>query len=181
MSRVVEVAPARYPRWRERFDANNPDGPQRVVAVETFDHDPLGLVLVRRGGYAIGLARGEVLTAHKTGTRYVQSRTAAGGWSQQRYARRRGNQADELVETVVRHLGRICPPGSAAGLVVGGDRALAGQVLLAPSLLPLAELPRRELWDLPDPRLTVLQDALRRARAVRVTIDDPPSPAQLPG
>ena len=32
-------------------------------------------------------------TAHKVGTRHVQSRTAAGGWSQQRYARRRANQA----------------------------------------------------------------------------------------
>ena len=101
MSRLVEVAPERYAAWRERFDANNPDGPQRVVGVARFDHDPLAVVLVRRGGYAVGVASGDRLTAHKVGTRYVQSRTAAGGWSQQRFARRRANQADGLVGEVM--------------------------------------------------------------------------------
>ena len=48
--RVVEVAPARLDGWLERFAANNPDGPQRVVGVARFDHDPLAVVLVRRGG-----------------------------------------------------------------------------------------------------------------------------------
>lgn len=172
MTRVVEVAPERYPRWRERFDANNPDGPQRVLDVDHLDVEPLGLVLVRRGGYAVGVGEGGALSRHKVGTRYVQSRTAAGGWSQQRYARRRGNQAAELVEAAVRHAERVVLPAAPRALVVGGDRSLVGQVLLAPKLLPLADLPRRELWDLPDPRLSVLEDALRRGRAVRVTISD---------
>ncbi|MGL5852830.1 MAG: Vms1/Ankzf1 family peptidyl-tRNA hydrolase, partial [Phycicoccus sp.] len=96
-SRVVEVEPERFDGWLERFAANNEGGPQRVSAVERFDHDPVGLVLVRRGGYAVGVAAGGRLATHKVGTRYVQSRTAAGGWSQQRFARRRANQADELV------------------------------------------------------------------------------------
>ncbi|MGL5931129.1 MAG: acVLRF1 family peptidyl-tRNA hydrolase, partial [Dermatophilaceae bacterium] len=56
--RVVEVAPSRLDGWLERFAANNPDGPQRVVDVERFDHEPLGLILVRRGGYAVGVAVG---------------------------------------------------------------------------------------------------------------------------
>jgi hypothetical protein len=34
-------------------------------------------------------------------------------------------------------------------------------------------LPRRELYDLPDPKLAVLQDALRRGRAVWVDLDEP--------
>ena len=58
-SRVVEVAAARLDGWLERFAANNPDGPQRVAGVERFDHDPLAVVLVRRGGYAVGVATGE--------------------------------------------------------------------------------------------------------------------------
>ncbi len=139
---------------------------------QRFDHDPLAVVLVRRGGYAVGLAvRGE-LTAHKCGTRYVQSRTAAGGWSQQRFARRRGNQADELVRAVAEQVVRLVPTGVPRGLVLGGDRALAAQVLEYPRLAVLSTLPTRELYDLPDPRLDVLRKALDRGRAVRVTIED---------
>ena len=110
--RVVEVAPARLDGWLERFAANNPDGPQRVVGVARFDHDPLAVVLVRRGGYAVGVASGDRLTAHKVGTRYVQSRTAAGGWSQQRFARRRANQADGLVGRRRRARACGCSPAS---------------------------------------------------------------------
>ena len=137
------------------------------------------VVLVRRGGYAVAVASpsGE-LVAHKVGTRHVQSRTAAGGWSQQRYARRRSHQADALVEAVVGHAARILAEGEAAagpvgGLVLGGDRSLAAEVLAAVATGPSARLPglpRRELWDLPDPRRNVLDDAVRRGRSVLVEV-----------
>ena len=143
------------------------------MARESFAHDPLAVVLVRRGGYAVGLARGGAFTESKVGTRHVQSRTAAGGWSQQRFARRRGNQADELVRAVAEHAVRILPRGIPAGLVAGGDRALLRAVLDDPRLDHLTALPRRELHDLPDPRRAVLEDALRRGRAVRISIEDP--------
>jgi hypothetical protein len=178
-TRVVEVAPARLDGWLERFSANNPDGPQRVVGVVRFDADPLVLLLVRRGGYAVGVADGPRLTAPKVGTRYVQARTAAGGWSQQRFARRRANQADELVGATVEHTLRLLGGAAAAarmpgssGLVVGGDKALVAAVLDDPRLAGIRDLPRRELYDLPDPRLDVLEKALERARAVRVTIEE---------
>ncbi len=199
----MEVAPERLAGWLERFRANNPDGPQRIVAVERFDHDPLALILVRRGGYAVGLARGGRLIAHKVGTRYVQSRTAAGGWSQQRFARRRANQADDLVGAVVEHSVRLVPPhalfpadggssrahpsrpeagvtggapgeGAGAGLVLGGDRTLVAQVLADPRLRHTDGLPVREFYDLRDPRRNVLEEALARARSVRVTIAEEP-------
>ncbi len=175
MSRVVEVAPERLDRWLATFAENNPapDPAQRIEGVERFDHDPLGIVLVRRGGYAVGLATGSDLTLHKVGSRYVQSRTAAGGWSQQRFARRRANQADALVGAVTEHvlrlLGPTCP---AAALVLGGDRRLAEDVLSDPRLAHLTALPRRELYDLPDPSAAVLRRAAERARAARVTIED---------
>ncbi|WP_149814689.1 acVLRF1 family peptidyl-tRNA hydrolase [Serinicoccus marinus] len=167
---------------------------------------PLLVLLVRRGGYAVALvsASGD-LVAHKVGTRHVQSRTAAGGWSQQRYARRRGHQADALVEAVVGHTARLlhppspsdrphgarraaAPPASTdrtlsaldlGGLVLGGDRSLIAGVMSAiedgPSLPActrnhLAVLPRRELYDLPDPRRSVLDDAVRRGRAVLMEV-----------
>jgi hypothetical protein len=132
-----------------------------------------GLVLVRRGGYAVGVAVGDRLTASKVGTRHVPPRTAAGGWSQQRYARRRGNQADELVAAVAGHALRVVVPDGPERLVVGGDRTLVSKVLADPRLAGLARLPVRELYDLPDPRLSVLQQALRRGRAVRIRLVEP--------
>src|SRR5690625_1606592 len=112
--------------------------PENLDAIAAWCTPPthLGLILIRRGGYAVGRAEGPTLATHKTGTRYVQARTAAGGWSQQRFARRRGNQADALVGTVVdlaaAHL--LPPPVGTAphlpeAIVLGGDRALADQVL----------------------------------------------------
>lgn len=133
----------------------------------------LALILVRRGGYAVGLGDGQALTAHKVGTRYVQSRTAAGGWSQQRFARRRKNQADGLVGSVIEHARRVVLASPTDALVVGGDKGLIRDVLADARLSSLVELPRRELYDLPDPKLVVLERALRRARAVRIALTEP--------
>lgn len=173
-NRLVEVAPERFDAWRERFDAANPDGPQRIVGIARFEPRHLAVVLIRRGGYAVAHVDGIALVAHKVGTRHVQSRTAAGGWSQQRFARRRGNQADELVRAVAEHATRIVPDGIPGGLVVGGDKALVRDVLDDARLKPLGELPTREFFDIGDPKRAVLDDVVRRARAVRVTIDDGP-------
>ena len=171
-TRVVEVSPERLDGWLERFHANNPEGPQRVAGLERFDHDLLAALLVRRGGYAVGVAEGGRLTAHKVGSRYVQSRTAAGGWSQQRFARRRANQADELVRAAAEHAVRLLTGIPVDGLVLGGDRALAAALLEEPGLDGIRDLPRRELYDLPDPRLSVLEQAVDRGRSVRVTIEE---------
>jgi hypothetical protein len=136
----------------------------------------LALILVRRGGYAVGLGDGQKLTAHKVGTRYVQSRTAAGGWSQQRFARRRKNQADGLVGSVIEHAHRVVLASPNDALVVGGDKGLIRDVLADARLSSLVELPRRELYDLPDPKLVVLERALRRGRAVRIALTAPGAP-----
>ncbi|SEE93640.1 acVLRF1 family peptidyl-tRNA hydrolase [Ruania alba] len=206
MERRIEVAASRLPGWLTRFSDQHPgtvtdavgnalrlqapDGataritawptepPDQVEAMRDWARGPhaLSLILVRRGGWTVGAARGDELTAHRTGRRYVQSRTAAGGWSQQRFARRRGNQADALVLHVAEAAAALLPERP-DGVVLGGDRALATAVL---DELPtrtgqraLPELPRRELYDLPDPRLVVLRTALARARSAQIRIDDP--------
>ena len=171
-TRLVEVAPERFDAWLARFQAANPDGPQRLCAVDRFDASPLAVLLVRRGGYAVALVAQSALVAHKVGTRHVQSRTAAGGWSQQRFARRRGNQADELVRAVRDHLVRVLGDTGCVGLLVGGDRTLVGEVLEDPRLHGIRDLPRRELYDLPDPNRAVLDRAIERGRAVRVSVRD---------
>ena len=159
----------------EPFAVHAPIPPGAVDELAGWAVPPkrLALILVRRGGYAVGLGQGSELIAHKVGTRYVQSRTAAGGWSQHRFARRRANQADALVGSVIEHTRRIVLASTSDALVVGGDKTLVRDVLAEVRLSQLAELPRRELFDLLDPRLVVLQQALRRGRSVRITLSEP--------
>lgn len=134
-----------------------------------------GVLLIRRGGYAIGISRGKELVQHKCGTRYVQSRTAAGGWSQQRFARRRSNQADELVSVTVQKSAAIFADEKLGALVVGGDKALVAQVLSKPALKPLKAVRTREFYDIPDPRLVVLRNVAKRALSVRITVSNGPT------
>ena len=68
----------------------------------------VGVLLVRRAGFAVGVFEGATLVASKVDSTYVQGTTKAGGWSQQRYARRRANQASaafaEAADVAVRVL-----------------------------------------------------------------------------
>jgi hypothetical protein len=81
-----------------------------VVALAAL-RPPFGAVLIRRAGYAVGLFAGAELVERKVGSRHIHGRTAAGGWSQQRYARRRANQADEIVEACAGAADRILDGG----------------------------------------------------------------------
>jgi hypothetical protein len=134
----------------------------------------VGLLLVRRGAHAVGVADGDRLVASKVDTRYVQGRTAAGGWSQQRFARRRDKQTRESTDAAADHAARLLSAEtSLSGLVVGGDRALLSAVLDDPRLRPFAALPRVELPDVPEPRRATLVEAARRYREVRIRLTEP--------
>ncbi|MEH3076487.1 MAG: acVLRF1 family peptidyl-tRNA hydrolase [Quadrisphaera sp.] len=162
--------------------AEDDDVAERVAALAAHaaaDRTAL-LVLVRRGGWAVGLARGGVVLEAVGGTRYVQSRTAAGGWSQQRYARRRANQADGLVGAAAEGLARVLAQGGPPEVVVpGGDRQLVADVLAAVARPGsgvhgrLDVLPQAPLLDVPDPRRRVLDEVAVRARCVRVRVTGP--------
>ena len=76
--------------------------------------------------------------ASKVGQRHVQGRTKAGGQSQQRFARRRDNQARQAYEAAAEHAHRILT-GRLTALVCGGDRTAVEQVLADPRLRPLAD------------------------------------------
>jgi hypothetical protein len=60
----------------------------------------VGVLLVRLGGYAAGVFTGypPALQDAKVGSRLVHGRSAAGGWSQHRFARRREKQANEALD-----------------------------------------------------------------------------------
>lgn len=135
----------------------------------------LGIILVRRGGYAVGVASGGRIQSSKTGSRYVQSRTAAGGQSQSRFARRRGNQTEALAESAAEQVARIFAGHRVEYLVPGGDKALVEQVLSQPVLKEFASRARLAFLDIPDPRATVLAKAAVDACAVHIMVTDPPS------
>ncbi|WP_159616829.1 acVLRF1 family peptidyl-tRNA hydrolase [Arthrobacter zhaoguopingii] len=154
-------------------------GAPSVEALTAAAGEPraVALILVRRGGYSVGVARNGRLLASKTGTRYVQSRTAAGGWSQQRFARRRANQASSLVQAAAEHASAVFSAHPIDCVQLGGDRTLALEVLAHPALAQYGHLPRLPFTAVPDPRLAVLQRAAAEAMSVRITITDPPAAA----
>lgn len=133
----------------------------------------LGLLLVRRGGYGLAVASEGVIFSSKVGSKYVQSRTAAGGQSQQRFARRRSNQADSLLQAVIEQARQVFSGESFEYVVPGGDRTLVGLVLDDPRLVAYARLPRLAYLDVPDPKAAVLRKAAVDACAVRIQVTDP--------
>ena len=124
-----------------------------------------GVLLVRKGGFAVARLAGTELVEHKIGQRHVQGRTKAGGQSQQRFARRRGNQARQANEAAAEHAARILRPGL---LVTGGDHAAVDEVLTDPRLRGLTVV---QPWlPVPDPRRAVLDQAILDATSLRVEV-----------
>jgi hypothetical protein len=127
-----------------------------------------GILLVRKGGFAVARLAGERFVESKVGQRHVQGRTKAGGQSQQRFARRRDNQARAAYEAAADHAARIV--GTAPVLVVGGDHTAVTAVLEDPRLkLPAGHVTGAFLT-VPDPRRSVLESAIRDACSVRIDV-----------
>ncbi|AXO35582.1 acVLRF1 family peptidyl-tRNA hydrolase [Micromonospora chalcea] len=132
----------------------------------------IGLLLARKGAVALGIADGADLVVSKVDTRYVQGRTAAGGWSQQRFARRRDNQAKAALGDAAELAVRLLLPeaGTLTTLVCGGDRRAVDTVLADRRLAPLTALRAPRLLDVPEPRHAVLVAAVAAARAVHILV-----------
>lgn len=126
-----------------------------------------GVLLVRKGGFAVARLAGTRMSDSKVGQRHVQGRTKAGGQSQQRFARRRDNQARQAYEAAAEHSVRVFA-GLRGPVVTGGDHSAVAEVLADPRLRGLTVV---EPWlAVPDPRRAVLEDAVREACAARVEV-----------
>lgn len=117
----------------------------------------VGVLLIRRGGYAVGVAQNGTLLAHKCGKRNVSGRTATGG----------------LMSTAAGYAATVFAAYRLDYVVLGGDKTLAQQVVAEPELAAYLRIPRLPLLDVPDPRLRVLEQAARDVRSVRVKVWDP--------
>ena len=80
--------------------AADPAAWAEAIAAHAATPRAVGVLLVRLGGYAAGVFTGSPpeLAESKAGARQVHGRSAAGGWSQHRFARRREKQAAEALQ-----------------------------------------------------------------------------------
>jgi hypothetical protein len=133
------------------------------------------VLLVRRGRWAVGVFAGAELVVSKVDSRQVQGRNAAGGWSQQRFARRRSNQTDAVVSAATDTAARVLVPhaGALDAVATGGDRGLVAEVLDDPRLAGLTTVPRLGPLEVGEPTKAVLLEAPAQFRAVRVHIVEP--------
>lgn len=148
--------------------------PLEVLLAHVAAERRVGALLVRRSGYAVGVFAGSTLIVSKVGSRYVQGKTKAGGWSQQRFARRRDNQATALYGDVADHVHRLLIPelGRLDAVATGGDRAGVDAVLDDHRLTPLRPLIMPRLYPVPDPKLAVLQELPQQFTAVEIGLND---------
>jgi hypothetical protein len=202
--RWVSVAPERVAGWTERFAAGHgglaastvdddavvltavdgtvaecrvPFPPLQGddLAAHALRERRVGVLLVRLGGHAAGVFTGSALVASKVGSRQVHGRSAAGGQSQQRFARRREGQARVALAAAADTAAAVLLPTESTldAVVLGGDRRAVDAVLADRRLAPLRPLVSGPLLDVPDPRLRVLEQTPAVFRAVRIGLTDP--------
>jgi hypothetical protein len=129
-------------------------------------------LLVRLGGFAVGVFEGERLVASKVGSRFVKGRHKKGGSSANRFRRRREEQALVLVGEAARVATVVLDPwrDRVEFAALGGDRAAVDAVLAAePGLGWLRERALDRFFTVPEPRLRVLERLPYDLYAVEVT------------
>lgn len=164
------------------LDDDTPDGDSRT-AIEHFAdlaqrECAVGVLLARRRAFAVGIFAGRTLVKSKVDTSYVQGRTAAGGWSQQRYARRRGKQAGKAADKAAEVVNRLLVPALADldAVVSAGDRAAVAAILQDPRLTEVADkATSAHIGDVGEPRLKTLQGLADRLYSVRIHLVEPDS------
>jgi Actinobacteria/chloroflexi VLRF1 release factor len=134
----------------------------------------VGALLVRLGGFAVGVFEGETLVDSKVGARNVHGRHRKGGSSANRFRRRREGQARELIEAAAGHAVRVLTPHlpSLAAVALGGDRLAVRRTLAArPELAGLERLALPRTFPVPDPRRDVLERLIHDVYAAEVVTE----------
>lgn len=134
----------------------------------------VGVLLVRLGGFAMGVFRGTELVTSKVGGRPVASRQSNGGWSQSRYANRRENQAVSHFGAAADTAVRLLLPADLDALIIGGESRAVSKVLGDRRLAPLVELgPEDRVLTVPDPKLEVLKATPELFTAIKIRLLKP--------
>jgi Actinobacteria/chloroflexi VLRF1 release factor len=150
------------------------------MAAHALADRTVGVLLVRLGGYAAGVFMGtdQHLAASKVGSRLVHGRSAAGGQSQRRFARRREKQASEALGAAADTAAAVFGPytGRLDAVVLGGDKRAMSGLADDPRLRPFLDLAVDRFLTVPDPRLAVLKSTPRMFTAIRIRLTEPASP-----
>jgi len=170
-----------FPPLPEAGEGQRDPGRQaELMAAHAAAARTVGVLLVRLGGYAVGVFTGDPprLAASKTGSRLVHGRAAAGGWSQHRFARRRENQATAALRAAADTALAVLGPyaGRLDAVVLGGDRRAMAGLQADPRLAPIMTQAVERFLTVPDPRLAVLKDTPRLFRAIRIRLTEPGPP-----
>ncbi len=182
--------------WCKPTGADNRDLIE-LFAKEAVREFNIGAVFARRGAIAVGVFQGASLRESKVDKSYVQGRTAAGGWSQGRYARRRAKQAQQASNKAADVAAKVLVPRLASlhGVVTAGDLTTVNGIMDDPRLEGFgpqwpalleepdkgasqsrARHPRPRLMhigDVGEPRLEALKNLPKKFRAVRIVLHEP--------
>ena len=144
--------------------------------LEEIEWDHLvAVLLVRLGGYAVGVFEGEQLVASKVGSRFVKNRHKKGGSSSNRFRRRRVEQVNDLVREAAEVAARVLGPWQerVEFSALGGDRAAIDAVLAERAELAwLGERAVPRFFTVPEPRLRVLEQLPYDLYAVGMEIEE---------
>ena len=159
-------------------DRAEPDRLAAAIAAHAAVPRTVGVLLARLGGYAAGVFTGypPALADSKVGSRLVHGRSAAGGWSQHRFARRREKQASEAMgaaaDTAVMVFGR---GPKLDAVVLGGDKRAVAELRGDARLAPYLALATERFLTVPDPKRAVLEGTPAQFTAVRIRHTEPPA------
>ena len=178
---VYQEGSARFELDEGSFAVTPPFGLEHEGAYDYVQVEPLldalardemvAVLLVRLGGFAVGVFEGERLVVSKVGARFVKGRHKKGGSSSGRFRRRREGQERELIDEAAAEAARVL--GSwrdrVGHVALGGDRAAVTRVLAARADLGWLEpLALERFFDVPDPRRRVLDDLPYQLYAAKV-------------
>ena len=135
----------------------------------------VGVLLVRLGGYAAGVFTGSPprLADAKTGSRPVHGRSAAGGRSQHRFARRREKQANEALQAAANTAVDVFGRWRLDAVLLGGDKRAIAELREDPRLAPYLKIATDRFLTVPDPRRRVLEDSPRLFLALKIRLTEP--------
>jgi hypothetical protein len=159
-------------RWTGEGD---PTAVAEAIVAHAVAERTVGVLLVRLGGYAVGVFTGSPprLASSKIGSRPVHGRSAAGGWSQHRFARRRENQAATALRAAADAAAGIFGPCRLDALVLGGDKRSIAGLRGDTRLTPYLGLATDRFLTVPDPRLAVLKEIPHAFLAIRIRLTEP--------
>ena len=153
-----------------------PDALAAAISAHARTPRTVGVLLVRLGGYAAGVFTGypPALADAKVGSRLVHGRSAAGGWSQHRFARRREKQANEALDAAAETAIAVFGRGPRLDAVVlGGDKRAVAGLRDDPRLAQYLAIATERFLTVPDPRRAVLEGTPKLFTAVRIRLTEP--------